>query len=159
MTGSAEIAGRIGSLLLAFPLAIAADLGCRFLWPEMAVLAFYCIFLGWVLPWVGSLIAGESHGENKMSFSEARRRTRFWPNDYEDSWSHWVKYILNLISSTLVGVAAAIIIAGASSMTVPSSRIYFFCAIVAVWLLGTIGMVVKDRRNSTSDAQVSREGR
>ncbi len=151
MFGYHEIAGRIGSLLVALPLAIAGGLCSRFLWPEMASLVFYSVFLAWVLPWIGNLlVAAENDAGDKVSFSEARRRTRFWPNDYEDRWSRWVKYIFSAISSTLIEIAAAVLIAGLLNILLPGFRIYVFGAILAICLLGTIGMVVKDRRNATS---------
>lgn len=149
MSGSHEIVKRVGSLLLAFPLAIAGELSSRFLWPEMESLVFYCVFLAWVLTCVDDLFVADAKGAgDNISFSEARRRTRFWPNDYEDRWSRWAKYIFSVVSSTLVEIAAAVLIAGLSNIFLPGSRIYVFGAILTVCLLGTIGMVVKDRRNA-----------
>jgi len=150
MITSRDIVREVGVMLLGFPLAFVADFCVRFLWPEMATPVFFCVLIGWMLPGTGFFRYHEmSQDKSWLPLAAARRETRFWPNSHVSGGrSRWLEYIFNKISITLFGFVLAVFTGGLIGLLLPTWRWGAFIAMAAFYLLGTIHLIRKDRRNA-----------
>lgn len=150
------IVRHVGSALLGIPIAAVVSLCSKLLWPLMAVPVFLAVVATWIASGISMMLREDREGvtEGWMSFATAKSKTRFWPGAPDQtSRSRWLEYICNNITSSMFGLVVAVMIAGTVRRLLGGGEWYVFFVVLAVWMLGTIKMIIRDYRVSRDLAE------